>query len=141
MASFNKVIVMGNLTRDPELRYTPQGTAVCEFSIAINERFKNAAGNQEKVHYVDVVAWSKTAELVAEHLTKGSSVLIDGKLTQDRWEDAQSGQKRSKLKVTAERVTFTGRPKGDGQGGGGQQPQQQEAPAGQEALPEEEIPF
>ncbi len=112
MGTVNKVMIMGNLTRDPELRYTPQGMAVCDFALALNNTYRNKQGQEVKdVTFVDITAWSRTAEIVAEHVKKGRSVFVEGRLKQDRW-DAQDGSKRSKLKIIAERVTFVG-PKGD----------------------------
>lgn len=137
MASVNKVMLIGNLTRDPELKYTPSGQAVSEFGMAMNENYKNKQTGQdvEKVCFVDVTCWGRTAEVAAEYLKKGSQVHVEGKLTQDRWDDATTGQKRSKHKVTCERITFIGG-KGNGQGGGGGQA----ADAGVGAS-EEDIPF
>jgi len=140
MASFNKVILMGNLTRDPELSYTPQGSAVCKFGIAMNEKWTNKQTGQaqEKVHFVDITAWAKTAETVAEYFHKGDPILVDGKLQQDRWED-QQGQKRNKLYVVLERFSFVGK---KGQGGGGGEDQGGGAPADVGAgAPEEDVPF
>ncbi len=119
MASYNRVILLGNLTRDPELRYTPQGSAVCEFGLALNEVYTNKNTNEktEKVHFIDITCWGRTAEIASEYLKKGSQAHIEGKLTQDRWEDKDNGQKRSKVKVTCEHLTLVGR-KTDGQGGG-----------------------
>lgn len=121
MASFNKVILLGNLTRDPELRYTPQGSAVCEFALALNYVYTNKQTGQkvEEVSFIDIVAWGKTGEICAEYLKKGRQVMIEGRLKQDRWE-AQDGKKMSKVRVTAENVQFVGsRPAGEGGGGGG----------------------
>ncbi len=111
MGSVNRVLLLGNLTRDPELRYTPQGAAVCEFALALNRVYTNKQSGQrvEEVHFVDIVAWGRTAELVAEYLKKGRQVFVEGRLTQDRWESPE-GKKMSKLKVTAEAVTFVGSP-------------------------------
>jgi single-strand DNA-binding protein len=96
----NRVLLIGNLTRDPELKYTPQGTAVCDFAIALNEKFKAKDGTwQEKVHYIDIAAWGRTAEVCGEYLKKGRPVFVEGRLNQDRWE--QDGQKQSKIRVTA----------------------------------------
>lgn len=110
MATLNKVLLVGNLTRDPELRFTPTGAAVCEFSIAINSKRKDKASGEfiEEVSFFDVVAWAKTAEVCAEYLKKGKSVLVEGRLKQDRWDDKQSGQKRSKVTIVAENVQFLG---------------------------------
>lgn len=116
MASFNKVILMGNLTRDPELRYTPGGTAVADVGIAVNDRRKNPQGEWiDETTFVDVTLWGRTAEVANEYLTKGSPVLIDGRLKLDTWENSD-GQKRSKLKVVCERMQMIG-----GRGGGGSQ--------------------
>jgi single-strand DNA-binding protein len=112
MASYNKVIIAGNLTRDPETRVTPKGTAICQFGLAVNRKWKNDGGEmQEEVTFIDCEAWGKTAELVQKYLTKGRGVLVDGRLKLDQWDDKTSGQKRSKLKVVAEIVQFLG---GDG---------------------------
>ena len=147
MATFNKVILLGNLTRDPELRYTPQGSAVCEFALALNYQYTNKQTGQkvEEVSFIDIVAWGKTGEICAEYLKKGRQVMIEGRLKQDRWE-AQDGKKMSKVRVTAENVQFVGsRPAGEGGGGGGG-PKAGGAPAsdaGSEGPPpgaEEDIP-
>jgi single-strand DNA-binding protein len=120
MASFNKVLLIGNLTRDPELRYTPKGTAVADIGLACNEKRTDQATGQvvEDVVFVDVTLWGKTAENVSKYLSKGSSCMIEGKLKLDQWEDNQTGQKRSKLKVVGLFVQFLGSPKGAGGGGG-----------------------
>jgi len=107
MASFNRVILVGNLTRDPEVRYTPSGTAVCDIGIAVNERRKSSTGEWvEEGVYVDVTLWGRTAEVAGEYLTKGSPVLIEGRLRLDTWE--KEGEKRSKLRVVAERMQMLG---------------------------------
>jgi len=100
-ATFNKIILMGNLTRDPELKYTPSGTGLAEFSLAMNRKYQG----KEETTYIDVTAFGKQAELVAEYCQKGKHVLVDGRLEQQRWED-KSGNKRSKHKVIAFNVTF-----------------------------------
>src|SRR5262245_6896030 len=116
MASFNRVILVGNLTRDPELRYTPNNTAVTEIGLAVNDRRKNAAGEWiDETTFVDVTLWARTAEVASEYLTKGSPVLIEGRLKLDTWE-SNDGQKRSKLRVVGERMQMLG---GRGGGGGG----------------------
>ncbi|HLY73431.1 MAG TPA: single-stranded DNA-binding protein [Planctomycetota bacterium] len=149
MASFNKVILLGNLTRDPELRYTPQGSAVCEFALALNYVYTNKQTGQkvEEVSFIDIVAWGKTGEICAEYLKKGRQVMIEGRLKQDRWE-AQDGKKMSKVRVTAENVQFVGsRPAGEGGGGGSAPRSGGAAPSGggpEEGPPpgaEEDIPF
>lgn len=105
--SFNQVILMGNLTRDPELRTTPNGQSVCSFSLALNRSYKGADGNwQEATDYVDIVAWAGLGERVAQYVTKGRPVLVNGRLQSRSWE--QEGQKRSKIEVVAQDVTFLG---------------------------------
>jgi len=107
MSSFNKVVLMGNLTRDPEVRHTPDGTAVADLGLAINENFKNKAGNVvEKVCFVDITVWGKSAESAGQYLKKGSGALVEGKLQLDQWENEKK-EKRSKLRVRADRVVFT----------------------------------
>ena len=116
MASFNRVILIGNLTRDVELRYLASGMAVTDIGLAVNDRRKNANGEWiEEVTFVDVTVWGRTAEVMSEYLSKGSPVFIEGRLKLDSWE-GQDGQKRSKLKVVCERMQLIG---GRGQGGQG----------------------
>src|SRR3982751_5045221 len=111
--SFNQVTLMGNLTRDPELRTTPNGASVCSFSLALNRSYKNAEGNWTEVtDYVDIVAWGPLGERVAQYLTKGRPALVSGRLQSRSWE--QDGQKRSKVEVVAGDVTFLGGPGGGG---------------------------
>lgn len=111
--SFNQVTLMGNLTRDPDLRQIPSGQSVCSFSLALNRSFKGSDGNwQEATDYVDVVAWGPLGERIAQYVTKGRPVLVSGRLQSRQWE--QDGQKRSKLEVVASDVTFLG---GRGEGG------------------------
>jgi single-strand DNA-binding protein len=118
MASFNKVILMGNLTRDVEVRYTPSGTAVSEVGLAVNDRRKDASGNWvDETTFVDVTLWGRQAEVAGEYLSKGSPVLIEGRLKLDQWE--KDGQKRSKLRVVAENMRMLGGKGGKGGGGGG----------------------
>ncbi|WP_299466561.1 single-stranded DNA-binding protein [uncultured Gimesia sp.] len=118
MASFNKVILVGNLTRDPQVRYTPGGSAVAEIGLAVNRSWfdKNSNSRKEETTFVDVTLWGRTAEVASEYLTKGRSVLIEGRLHLDQWDDKESGQKRSKLKVVGENMTMLG---GKGETGGG----------------------
>ncbi|MGP8200509.1 MAG: single-stranded DNA-binding protein [Limisphaerales bacterium] len=107
MANFNKVILAGNLTRDPELRYTPKGSAVVKFTLAINRTWKNEAGeNKEEVSFVDVDAWGRQAEVIAQYMRKGRPFLVEGRLKQDTWEDKNTHQKQSKLKVVLEGFSF-----------------------------------
>ena len=114
MASYNRVLLMGNLTRNPEIRYTPSGTAVADLGLAINENFKNKAGETvEQTCFVDVVVWGRQAETSAEYLHKGSPVFVEGRLQLDQWE-SQEGEKRSKLRVRADRVQFLGAAPGKG---------------------------
>ncbi|HEY1582505.1 MAG TPA: single-stranded DNA-binding protein [Chthoniobacterales bacterium] len=117
MANLNKVLLMGNLTRDPEVRYTPKGTAVAELGIAVNRVYSGENGEKrEEVTFVDVTVWGRTAENVGEYLRKGRPVFIEGRLQLDSWEDKQSGQKRNKLKVVADNVQFLGSRGGSGGG-------------------------
>jgi single-strand DNA-binding protein len=112
MASVNRVIVMGNLTRDPELRFAPSGAAVASFGLGINRRFRDNAGTQkDEATFVEIVAWGRQAELCGEYLGKGRLVLIEGRLRQERWE-SREGEARSALKVVADRIQFlpNGRP-------------------------------
>jgi single-strand DNA-binding protein len=118
MASFNKVILLGNLTRDPEVRYTPKGSAVCDLGLAVNRQYTLDNGEKrEEVTYVDVVLWARLAEIAGEYLKKGRPVFIEGRLQLDTWDDKQSGQKRSKLRVVGETMQLLGsRPTGGGAG-------------------------
>ncbi len=111
--SFNQVILMGNLTRDPELRAIPSGQNVCNFGLALNRRFKGSDGEwQEATDFIDIVAWGPLGERVAQYLSKGSQCLVNGRLQYRAWE--QDGQKRSKVEVVAQDVTFLGSPGGQG---------------------------
>ncbi len=116
-ASFNKVILMGNLTRDPEVRYTPKGSAVCDLGLAVNRQYSLEGGEKrEEVTFVDVVLWARLAEIAGEYLKKGRPVLIEGRLQLDSWDDKQSGQKRSKLRVIGETMQLLGGRPGGGEG-------------------------
>jgi single-strand DNA-binding protein len=152
MASFNKVILLGNLTRDPEVRYTPKGSAVCDLGLAVNRVYTLDNGEKrEEVTYVDVTLWSRLAEIAGEYLKKGRPVFIEGRLQLDTWDDKQSGQKRSKLRVIGESMQLLGsRPSGGGapdvEGGDRQsRAEKPSAPPPKEAAPaqpdEDEIPF
>jgi single-strand DNA-binding protein len=155
MANLNKVFLIGNLTRDPELRVTPKGTAICQFGIAVNRQFKDESGaTREETTFVDIEAWGKQGELVSKYLTKGSPAMVEGRLKFDQWEDKQSGQKRSKLKVVLENVQFLSTRGGGGGGAAGsQQPAGEEGavspgpPASSKAAPsakenvDEDVPF
>ncbi len=121
MPSMNKVFLAGNLTRNPELRYTPGGTAVAQFGMAVNRRFRNRDGaTQEEVAFIDIETWGRQAETASEYLSKGSPVLIEGRLKLDSWESKETGERRSKLRVVGERVQFLGgRPRDGGSRDGG----------------------
>jgi len=120
MASFNRVVLVGNLTRDPELRYTPKGTAIAKIGLAVNRVWTNEAGEKkEEVTFVDVDVFGRTAENVGQYMRKGRPILIEGRLKLDQWDDKQTGQKKSRLGVIAENVQFLGSAQGGGEGGGG----------------------
>ena len=121
MASFNKVILVGNLTRDPELRYTPKGMAIAKIGVAVNRVWTSESGEKkEEVTFVDVDIFGRTAENVGQYMRKGRPILIEGRLRLDQWDDKQTGQKRSRLGVVAETVQFLGgSDRGEGGGGGG----------------------
>lgn len=133
--SVNQVILMGNLTRDPEVRQTPSGQSVCSFSLALNRAYKDQAGEwQEATDYIDVVAWGPLGERVAQYLTRGRRALVQGRLQSRSWE--QDGQKRSKVEVLANDVTFLdGRGDGDGSSQGGSGSSYGNAPAAGTAAP------
>ncbi|KAB2639640.1 MAG: single-stranded DNA-binding protein [Verrucomicrobia bacterium] len=161
MANLNKVMLIGNLTRDPELRYTPKGTAVADITLAINRIWNNEQNvRQEETIFVEVTLWGRQAELAQQYLSKGRLAYIEGRLQMDTWDDKETGKKRSKLKVIGETLQFLPDGKGAGGGGGGgshqgsqhQAPQQQshrQAPQQQGASPapadnfaeEDDIPF
>jgi single-strand DNA-binding protein len=137
MRGFNKVVLMGNLTRDPELRAIPSGQNVCSFSLAVNRTWKNASGEQqEAVDYIDCNVWGKPAEIINQYMKKGSGILVSGRLQQRSWE--QEGQKRSKVEVVVEDFNFVGGPN-DG-GGGGASNASANAPASKSSAKKEEAP-
>ena len=160
MASLNRVFLIGNLTRDPEVRYTPKGTAVTELGLAVNRTYSTEQGERkEETTFIDVEFWGRQAEVIGEYMKKGRPIFVEGRLRLDSWEDKQSGQKRSKLRVVGEGFQFLG---GRDGGGGGEgeggpserpsRPQGGQRPAGRPAQgntpppaagPEEEddIPF
>ncbi|HTV76275.1 MAG TPA: single-stranded DNA-binding protein [Candidatus Baltobacteraceae bacterium] len=147
MASFNKVILAGNLTRDPELRYTPKGTAIARLGIACNRKWKSETGElKEEVTFVDVDAFGKQAETIGQYLKKGRPILIEGRLRLDQWEDKQSGQKKSKLGVVLESFQFldSGGGRGDSEGAPARAPSaaapQAEAPDA-EPPHDDDVPF
>ena len=120
MASFNKVLLMGNLTRDVQLKYLPSQTAVAEFGLACNRKFRTANGeDREEVTFVDITAFGKQAEVLNQYMTKGKPIFIEGRLKYDQWEDKNGGGKRSKLTVVVDNFQFIGAPGGAGGGGGG----------------------
>jgi single-strand DNA-binding protein len=157
MANLNKVMLMGNLTRDPEVRYTPKGTAVAELGLAINRVYSAENGEKrEETTFVDVTLWGRTAEIAGEYLKKGRPVFIEGRLQLDSWDDKQTGQKRSKLKVVGEGMQLIGSRGAGGESGGGgggeysggapksqpSAPPKQKPPADPDLEPEEDdIPF
>lgn len=142
MPNLNKVFLMGNVTRDPELRYTQSSMAVLDLGIAVNRRIKNADGtSRDETTFVNVTVWGKTAENCAEYLSKGRPVFVEGRLKMDQWEDKKTGEKRSKLTVTGESVQFLGgRP-----AGGGEHPQprtkSEQPPSENEEVADDDIPF
>lgn len=127
--SVNNAVIGGNLTADPELRYTPQGTAVADLRLAVNSR----RGQREEVLYIDATVWAKTAEACAEYLKKGSAVLVVGRLVQETWTDKKDGGKRSKVKLQADSVQFLDRKGGDREAGEAAPPRRREAPPKAEA--------
>ncbi len=158
MANLNKVMLIGNLTRDPELRHTPKGTAVADIGLAINRVWMNDQNvRQEETTFVDITLWGRQAELAQQYLTKGRGAYIEGRLQMDTWDDKATGQKRSKLKVVGESLQFLPDGKGGGGGGsyasgssaqaGGSQQRSSGPPQGASAAPaddyaeEDDIPF
>ncbi|MBC8010274.1 MAG: single-stranded DNA-binding protein, partial [Burkholderiales bacterium] len=120
MANLNRVLLIGNLTRDPELRVTPKGTAICQFGLAISRSFKDESGQtREEATFVDIEAWGKQGELIAKYCTKGRPLFVEGRLRFDQWEDKTTQQKRSKLKVVLENFQFLGGREGGAPGPGG----------------------
>src|SRR2546430_7740238 len=137
MANFNKVILAGNLTRDPELRYTPKGTAVAKIGMAMNRTWKSESGEtKEEVTFVDVEAWGRQAEVIAQYMKKGRPFLVEGRLKLDQWEDKNTHQKQSKLKVVLESFSFIDSNRGDGGGGSSEAPRSRPAAAPAAAAPE-----
>ena len=153
MANFNKVMLMGNLTRDPEVRYTPKGTAVAEIGLAVNRIYSGENNEKrEETTFVDVTLWGRTAEVAGEYLKKGRPVFIEGRLQLDSWEDKQSGQKRSKLRVVAEGMQLIGSRGGGGGSGEGDETASSSRSSGSRTTPpptnapptapdDDEIPF
>lgn len=135
--NYNKTMLGGRLTRDPELRYTPHGTAVTDIGLAIGRKVKQGETWVEEVTFLDVTLWGRNAENVRKFLTKGSTIFVEGRLSVDSWDDKQSGKKHHKLKITADFVQFVG-----GKSEGGQRDEQEDKPAPTlEELGDDEIPF
>ncbi len=119
MANYNRVILMGNMTRDPQLKYLPNNTAVCEFGLAVNRNWRDREGNQrEEVCFVDLAAFGRQGEVINQYMSKGRPILVEGRLKYDTW-TGQDGQKRSKHSIVVDNVRFVGPREGGGQGGGG----------------------
>ena len=135
MASYNKVILLGNLTRDPELRYTPKGTASARLGLAVNRSYKTDTGEtREEVTFVDIDAWGKQAELIAQYLRKGNPLFVEGRLKLDQWDDKTSGQKRSAIRVVMENFQFVGG-RAEGRPAGGPPSSGHSAPASPASAP------
>lgn len=146
MASYNKVILVGNLTRDPELRYTPKGMAIAKLGLAVNRTWRTETGeSKEEVTFIDLDAFGRQAETLAQYMKKGSPLMIEGRLKLDQWDDKQSGQKRSKLGVVVEGFQFLGGGKGGGEMGGAEAPaaprSRPAAPAPKAETPDSEPPM
>ena len=162
MASFNKVMLIGNLTRDPEIKYTPKGTAIADIGLAVNRNYTTESGEKrEEVTFIDVTLWGRVAEIVGEYCKKGRPLFVEGRLQLDTWDDKATGQKRSKLKVVGENIQLLGSREGGPAGGGGEHGEsrsegrpQQSRPAARPAsppprppadpdldAPEDDIPF
>lgn len=154
MANLNKVMLIGNLTRDPELRVTPKGTAICTFSLAVNRKFRDESGaDREEVTYVDIEAWGKAGENISKYCTKGRPLFVEGRLRLDQWEDKNTKEKRSRMKVVCENFQFLGGGRSEGGAPGGEGGESRgytapaprsapsrPAPAAQENL-DEDVPF
>ena len=140
MANFNKVILAGNLTRDPELRYTPKGTAVARITLAVNRTYGGGEGGEKKedVSFVDVDVWGRQAEVISQYMKKGRPLLVEGRLKQDTWEDKNTKQKQSKLKVVLESFSFLD--SGNRGGGDGGAPSRPAASAPAPEAPDAEPP-
>ena len=148
MANFNKVIIAGNLTRDPELRYTPKGTAVARITLAVNRTFTSGEGGEKKeeVSFVDVDVWGRQAEVISQYMKKGRPLLVEGRLKQDTWEDKNTKQKQSKLKVVLETFSFLDSGNRGGEGAPAPaRPAAQAAPAAEapdaEPPQDDDVPF
>ncbi len=137
MPNLNRVMLMGNLTRDPEIKYTPKGTAIANFGIAINRVFTPEGGEKrEEVTFIDLEAWGRTAEVIGEYFKKGKPIFIDGRLKLDQWDDKTTGKKMSKLRVVVESFEFLGSREGGAPGGGGEEGGSQSAAPRSSAPPQ-----
>lgn len=117
MANLNRVLLIGNLTRDPELRVTPKGNSICQFGLAVNRTFKDGAGqSREETTFIDVEAWGRQGEVISKYCAKGRALFVEGRLRFDQWDDKTTGQKRSRLSVVLENFQFIGSGRGDGPG-------------------------
>lgn len=145
MASFNKVMLLGNLTRDPEVKYTPKGSAVTDVGLAVNRTYTTDGGEKrEETTFVDITMWGRQAEIAGEYLKKGRPLFVEGRLQLDTWDDKQTGQKRSKLRVVCENFQMLGsRDGGEGGGGGGGRSTggRSAKPAPAEDSSDDDIPF
>lgn len=137
MPNFNKVIIAGHLTRDPEVKYLSSGSAICNFSVAVSEEWKDKTSGEMKksTAFIDCDAWGKTAEIIGEHFCKGKPILVEGRLKQENWDDKETGKKRSKLKVTVDSFQFLGGGKGEGA------PSQGDSQKADADVPSGEVPF
>ena len=143
MPNYNKVFLMGNLTRDPELRMTPKGSAICQLGLAINRKWKDDTGaEREEVTFVDVDAFGRQAETICKYVKKGRPLFVEGRLKLDQWDDKTSGEKKSKLKIVLESFQFIDSAQGGGQGYGGavQQPPSTRGPVSQGEA-DSDVPF
>jgi single-strand DNA-binding protein len=147
MASLNKVMIIGNLTRDPEIKYTPKGTAIADIGLAVNRNYTTESGEKrEEVTFIDVTLWGRVAEIVGEYCKKGRPLFVEGRLQLDTWDDKATGQKRSKLKVVGDNIQLLGGKEGGGGGGGGEyseprgESRPQSRPASRPAPPQKRPP-
>ena len=141
MASFNKVMLMGNLTRDPEIKYTPKGTAIADIGLAVNRNYTTESGEKrEEVTFIDVTLWGRVAEIVGEYCKKGRPLFVEGRLQLDTWDDKATGQKRSKLKVVGENIQLLGSREGGAGGGGGGEHGEGRSESRSEARPQQNRP-
>lgn len=139
MASYNKTTIVGNLSRDPEVRYTQKGTAIASFALAVNRKWKDESGEtKEEVSFIDCTAFGRTAENIGQYTKKGHSLMVDGRLKQETWDDKNGGGKRSKLVVIVEAMVLLQNRKADSEERQDQPPKSQAAPSAQES---DEIPF